>query len=93
MAASPNVIESEPWFCYGAHCDEIRALQRRLFIMSPLHSCWHYDQVRRGLAEWDSSTDHRAVFFLVKNKPVPADFMDGLKAMNVIIVEVALTSA
>lgn len=95
MARAPNVLESEPLFCYGAHVDAVRAVQRRLFIMSPLHSCWHHNQVRYAFEQWDGTTDFKPIFFLVKDhqQRVPDDFLAGLKTLGAIIVEIALTPA
>ena len=90
MLKSPTALESEPCFCYGAHADALRTILRRLCVMSPLHSCWHPNQVRYGYSEWSGGVEGQPIFFLVKDaQPLPADFLNGL---NAIVVEIQLTN-
>lgn len=91
---SLNALESEPCFCYGGHVDAVRAIFRRLCVMSSLHSCWHPGQVRYAFEQWQNGIEKDLrqtgpIFFVAKSaQPIPAAMMDGLKELSAVIVEV-----
>jgi hypothetical protein len=95
MGKNPNAIESEPCFCYSGHVDEIRAIFRRVFVMSPVRSCHDAVQIGPAFEQWRQSVQpnvrqEHPIFFFVKDhgKPVPTNFWPVLEKMGAIIVSI-----
>lgn len=93
MDRNPNAIESEPCFCYSGQADEILAVCRRMFIMSPIHSCRDAVQIGSAFEQWRHSVQpsvrqEHPIFFFVKDhgKPVPTNFWSVLEKMGAILV-------
>ena len=95
MGKNPNAIASEPCFCYSGHVDEIRAIFRRVFVMSPVRSCHDAVQIGPAFEQWRHSVQpsvrqEHPIFFFVKDhgKSVPINFWPVLEKMGAIIVSI-----
>lgn len=93
MARNPNAIESEPCFCYSRQINEVQAICRRLFIMSPVNSCSDATQINSTFERWRHSVEpgvrqEHPIFFFVKDhkNPVPTSFWPVLEKMGAILV-------
>jgi hypothetical protein len=95
MGQNPNAIESEPSFCYLRHADDVCAVHRRLFIMSPVHACATAEQVGLAFEAWRQRVkrnmrQEHPIFFFVKDhkNPVPDAFWPELERMGAILIRI-----